>query len=50
MKIVRRLRETYSQEERAGLVELGAFYLHRRDKFAFFFGSSGSEAEEKEGK
>jgi len=43
MKIVRRLRETYPQEDRAGLVELVAFYLHQREKFDFFFGSSGSE-------
>jgi len=35
MKIVRRLRETYPQEDRAGLVELVAFYLHQREKFDF---------------
>jgi len=48
MKEVQRLRETYPEEKRHGLLQLVAFYLHQRDKYLFFFGTSESEQEDRE--
>jgi len=38
MKEIRTLRDTYPEEQRPGLLELVAFYLHQREKYQFFFG------------